>query len=522
MQEFPLLPDVRKLFAVGIWLALVAGFLLNGCARNEESNSARSEPAVPDAVVDPAFASALFTNPSQITNPYFPLTPGKTRVFLSVTEDGVEVTVLEVPSTSRVVAGVACRVMRDRVYLDDVLIEDTEDWFAQDDAGNVWYMGEDVDNYHYDANGVLINVTHEGSWEAGLDTAGIGSVAVAGIAMKATFVAGDSYAQENYGNQAEDVARIEALNVPITLENGVTYQCLKTRDWNPAVGDSHEYKYYASGVGLVYEHPVGEPESTSLVGTFLVGPTQVPNFGAAVFTNPTNVTNPFFPLVPGESRTYTKATDEGLETITIAVPTTTRVVNGVTCRIVRDTVYLGSVLIEDTDDWYAQDDAGNVWYMGEAVQNYNYNAMGVLVNITNEGSWEAGVAGAQPGYNMLSSNAPGQSYYQEYAATIAEDVAMVVRLDATVVLSGTTYTNCLQTLEWAPLSPGQVEYKFYAPTVGLVHEIRPLAPEVEEDSQQGGCSAQDEKDTPSLLIMLGLLLAAGFAVRRFAATVRSS
>ena len=128
MRNFRPLPDVRKLFVGGICLALCADFLLPGCAKNEESGSPQNEPAAPDTVVDPGFASALFTNPSQITNPYFPLTPGKTRVFLSVTEDGVEVTVLEVPSTTRVVAGVVCRVMRDRVYLDDVLIEDTEDY----------------------------------------------------------------------------------------------------------------------------------------------------------------------------------------------------------------------------------------------------------------------------------------------------------------------------------------------------------------------------------------------------------
>ena len=143
--------------------------------------------------------------------------------------------------------------MRDRVFLDDVLIEDTYDWHAQDDAGNVWYMGEEVTNYEYDENGNLIGTDSTGAWEAGKDVAGVGTIAEPGIVMKAKLLPGDSYRQEFYRGEAEDMGTIVALNVPITLSNGLTYSCLQTRDWTPLDPTADEYKYYAPGIGKIRE-----------------------------------------------------------------------------------------------------------------------------------------------------------------------------------------------------------------------------------------------------------------------------
>jgi len=86
--------------------------------------------------------------------------------------------------------------VRDRVFLDDVLVEDTHDWFAQDDNGNVWYMGEEVDNYDYDDDGNLIDITHEGAWEAGVEDA------LPGVAMWADPAVGTSYYQDFYEDEA--------------------------------------------------------------------------------------------------------------------------------------------------------------------------------------------------------------------------------------------------------------------------------------------------------------------------------
>ncbi len=218
---------------------------------------------VPDTV--PHFDAADFTSPAQIDNVYFPQIPGTTRTYQVETEDGTERIVVEVLDDTRVVMGITCRVVRDRVFLDDVLIEDTHDWFAQDDDGNVWYMGEEVDNYNYDDAGSLIDTTHEGSWEAGLDVAGLGIIAWPGYAMKASPVPGDVYHQEYYASEAEDMGEVVALDVPVMLGDGVTYTCLQTRDFTPLEPDVSEYKYYAPDIGVVLEELIDGDERVELI-----------------------------------------------------------------------------------------------------------------------------------------------------------------------------------------------------------------------------------------------------------------
>ena len=78
----------------------------------------------------------------------------------------VEVVVTDEPKT---VMGIRATVVRDTVHVDGQLVEDTHDWFAQDDDGNVWYLGEDVENY---ADGTLVD--RDGSWEAGVGGAPAG------------------------------------------------------------------------------------------------------------------------------------------------------------------------------------------------------------------------------------------------------------------------------------------------------------------------------------------------------------
>lgn len=432
-------------------------------------------PPIPDTVPD--FDPASFTNPSQIDNPFFPLVPGTTRAYLSETEDGAETIIVEVLNETREVAGVTSRVVRDRVFLDGLLVEDTHDWYAQDDDGNVWYLGEEVDDYEYDDEDELVEITHEGAWEAGEDVAGTGTIARPGYQMKADPSPGDLYHQEYYPGEAEDMGEVLALDAPVTLSDGAAYTCLQTRDFTPLEPDVNEHKFYASGVGVVLEEKVGEDEKAELKGTFLTGPETIPAFNAAAFSSPTRIDNRFLPLVPGTTFTYEGETEDGIETTTVEVLEETREVAGVTCVVVRDRVLLDDLLIEDTHDWYAQDNDGNVWYMGEEVDNYNYDDEDNLIDITHEGAWEAGedVAGlgatAIPGITMKAQPSVGASYRQEYYPGGAEDMAVVVRLDAVVEIDGERICDdCLQTLEWNPLEPAALEYKFYAPGVGVVLE----------------------------------------------------
>jgi hypothetical protein len=175
----------------------------------------------------------------------------------------------------------------------------------------------------------------------------------------------------------------------------------------------------------------------------------------------TTITNQYMPLLAGTVMTYEGAGERGVFTVTDR----TRTVMGVTAIVVRDQAYEDGALVEDTEDWFAQDSAGNVWYFGEATAECDGRRI-----VGRHGSWEAGVDGAQPGIVMLASPDVGDYYRQEYFKGEAEDVAKVIRLDATVTNALGTYPGVVITEDFSKLEPALVEHKKYAPGVGLVAE----------------------------------------------------
>jgi hypothetical protein len=195
-------------------------------------------------------------------------------------------------------------------------------------------------------------------------------------------------------------------------------------------------------------------------------------FDAAHFASPKP--DAYFPLEPGATWTYhTTSKKNGPETNIVTVTSDTKAILGVTVTVVHDVVYVadGSVS-EDTFDWFAADDQGNVWYFGEDTRTYDH---GVLV--TTEGSWQAGVAGAQPGVVFLADPHVGDTYQQENSPGVVADMAKIVSLDETVTVNGVTYTHVIETTEWTPIEPGDRAHKFYAPGVGTV---------LETSTRQGG------------------------------------
>lgn len=191
-----------------------------------------------------------------------------------------------------------------------------------------------------------------------------------------------------------------------------------------------------------------------------------------------SVTHPLLPLVPGTRWTFEAETEDGTETIVVEVLPEQRTVNGVAATVVWDRVYLEGELIEDTRDWYAQDAAGNVWYLGE--ESYE---MAGADTLNMEGSWEWGVDGALPGVMMWADPAArlDEPYRQEYYEDEAEDWGMVVATNVTVMVPTGTYTGCLQTEDWNALEDyrGSLERKFYCPGVGWVKEVPVEDPEEE-------------------------------------------
>ena len=128
-----------------------------------------------------------------------------------------------------------------------------------------------------------------------------------------------------------------------------------------------------------------------------------------------------------------------------------------------DKVSVGGKLTEDTLDWFAQDNAGNVWYFGE--QSFQIED-GIVIGI--EGSWQAGADDAKPGIIMEAKSKVGDNYRQEYKISDAEDNAEVIQTGQSVNVHGKTYGNVLVTHEFSGLEPSANERKFYAPGVGNV------------------------------------------------------
>ena len=142
---------------------------------------------------------------------------------------------------------------------------------------------------------------------------------------------------------------------------------------------------------------------------------QLPRGSEPVTLNPadftTRIDNPYWPMRPGGRWVYRETTPDGTrQRVVVTVTRRTKLIaNGVTARVVRDVVTEGGAPVEVTDDYYAQDRAGNIWYLGEATTEF--------VNgepVSTAGSFEAGVDGAQAGVIMPATPRPGLAYRQEY------------------------------------------------------------------------------------------------------------
>ena len=180
---------------------------------------------------------------------------------------------------------------------------------------------------------------------------------------------------------------------------------------------------------------------------------------ALVGAGPT-VDNPWFPLPPGRHWTYREGK---VRTVVTVTPQTKLMADGVVARVVHDESRERGVPVEITDDYYAQDAKGTVWYMGEATTAYEKGKPA-----STEGSWEAGVNGARPGVIMPAHPRVGMAYRQEFLRGHAEDRAKIVSLNQRVKVPLRRFRHTLMTLETTRLEPDVLEVKFYARGVGVV------------------------------------------------------
>ncbi len=221
-------PMIRKSSLIGVLLVLMLTV-------THALTFAQDKPAC-KVEIDPANFVAV------IDNSYYPHIPGTSWVYEGQTADGMEHVEIQVLTDTHDVMGVKTTVVRDTVYLDGVVHEDTYDYFAQDKDGNVWYFGEDVSDFE---KGKLSSKT--GSWEAGVDGALPGIVMFGDPAAHLS----ETYLQEYYKGQAEDSATMLSVTGLASVPYGDFDNLVMTYDYTPLNTKSHEFKYYAKGIGEI-------------------------------------------------------------------------------------------------------------------------------------------------------------------------------------------------------------------------------------------------------------------------------
>jgi hypothetical protein len=187
--------------------------------------------------------------------------------------------------------------------------------------------------------------------------------------------------------------------------------------------------------------------------------------------DPSNFTQPhanaYFPLTPGLVLKYRGHDDGERFRERVKVTHKTKVIEGVRATVVLDVVRrVDGTLAEKTHDWYADDNAGNVWYLGESTATYKEN--GDVES--REGSWQAGRNGARAGLIMPADPRPTDAYRQEFWRGHAEDQAWVVQNRAHVETPRKAYDHVVRSYEWSRLEKGVISLKFYAPHIGIVVE----------------------------------------------------
>jgi hypothetical protein len=209
---------------------------------------------IPAAFASPGPTPSRFV--AGVTNPWFPLRPGTTWVYRGEKDGKTARDVVTVPGRTKLIAGVRCTVVWDRLYLRGKLEERTTDWYAQDKAGNVWYFGEDT--AELDAQGRV--TSREGTWRTGVHGAR------AGIYMPAHPRVGQRGRQEYYAGHADDHFQVLSLSARVRTPAASSRRALLTKEWTPLEPGTIDHKYYVRGIGTMLEQTVkGGSERNVLV-----------------------------------------------------------------------------------------------------------------------------------------------------------------------------------------------------------------------------------------------------------------
>jgi len=175
--------------------------------------------------------------------------------------------------------------------------------------------------------------------------------------------------------------------------------------------------------------------------------------------------NSYFILEPGYQLILKgREGDEKVDLI-ITVLNETKKIDDVETRVVEERESHDGKLEEVSRNYFAVGkDSGTVYYFGEDVDAFERG------KVTHEGSWHSGVSGAKFGVMIPGEIKIGAKYYQERAPKIALDRGENISTNETAQMPAGKFEHCLKVKETSPLEPNTVEYKLYAPNVGLIRD----------------------------------------------------
>jgi uncharacterized protein YbaA (DUF1428 family) len=516
--------------AVGLVAILVAGCASAPAATPTEAPRATSVPTdIPEVVAEPTvdyanelenFDPSNFDDPTNIDNPWLPLKPGTQFIYEGVTEEGGETTEHRVRITitdlTKEIDGVTTVVSWDEDYSSGVLVETELAFYAQDNDGNVWRVGEYPEVYE---NNKLVDAP---AWISGVKGA------QAGIMMAADpQLGGRSYSQ-GWGPAVGFTDRWQVDEVD--QETCVSVDCydgvIVTAEYSQTEPDAFQLKFYAADVGNVRVDWKGfdaTREELELVEIANLNPSEMDDareralelearayeiskevydqtppsvvgaeattaevsisepmmeseepvkvfedFDPNAFTNPTVIDNGWLPMLPGSQWVYEGFTVEDDEEvphrIEFTVTNLTKEIDGIETVVVYVVDISDDQLVEAEIAFYAQDDESNVWYFGEYPEEYED---GELVDAP---AWLHGREDAKAGIKMMANQQLGTPpYFQGWGPAVEwTDYAKVVEIVPEICVTVDCYDGVLLIAESSLEEEDAYQLKFYAFNVGNV------------------------------------------------------
>lgn len=468
-------------------------------------------PPTQEPTVDPEFAledleTATFDNPTEINNKYFPMRPGTEFVYEGFTEEGPNKIphsiIFTVTDLTKEVEGIQTVVAYILDYSNNELVEAEIAFYAQDNDGNVWFMGEYPEVYEF---GEIVEAP---SWIPGLKGA------KAGIVMKADPQLGmPSYAQGwgpavKWSDRGRVIALGEKTCVPVACYEDV----LITEEFSQTEPTAFQVKHYAPDVGNVRVGWKGDDATREILELtelkqldqnemaeiraaafeleesamenskevyavsapleYSPSPTSVAAFwemDPANFDSSPVIDNTFMPMQPGtrwvlEGNAVDEEGNDLTRRIEFTVTDLTKEIGGVQTVVAWIVDYNDGEVVEKEVAFYAQDKDGNVWYFGEHPEEYEDGEF-VLAN-----PWIHGIADARAGVKMVKEPQPGlPSYFQGWGPAVDwSDYAAIEQAGQETCVPVDCYQDVLVIAESSLGEVDAYQLKSYAPGVGEV------------------------------------------------------